>query len=593
MQRRHRPRRDDGGSAAPRVLSAFTDETDEPVKLWALALAAGAAAIAYATASIWDASTDALLVVPLLYAGAIIGASTCALVLRLRGHILDDPVPRWLAAAFGIAAAAALAQGLVLIDVAAGPSRVPSSGAGGLYLLWHLGFAGFIAGALLTNLGRGRRGTTVVRRVLLAAALVTVVHAAVGPAWPALPELVDAGGRFTPVYHRWALAIAVLSVLVAITWIVRCGPRPSQVEAWVSVALILAAADIAIARGAGAFFEPLWWASASVRTATFTIPAAGLLGDAARSLRLLRRHERSLAERLAAEVDRVTAELDAAPAAPGAAERVGELLASGTLRCAYQPIYSLTSGELIAVESLARFPDGHARGPDVWFAEVHAVGRGVELELAAVDAALCGARELPVAVPLTVNVSPEVLCRPELLELLDQHPHRSVIVEVTEHAPVDDYNELAVATAALRDRGGQLAIDDAGAGFASLRHIVRLVPDIIKLDMTLTRDIHLDPVRRSLASSLTTFAERIGALLIAEGVERHAELEVWQELGAHAAQGYLLGRPGELPVPDHAGSVVAGRRGEPRASRIDGSASGIDGSASEVNGSVGPTRPGR
>ncbi len=94
----------------------------------------------------------------------------------------------------------------------------------------------------------------------------------------------------------------------------------------------------------------------------------------------------------------------------------------------------------------------------------------------------------------------------------------------------------------------RIAVDDAGAGFASLRHIVRLSPDIIKLDISLTQHIREDPVLRALAAALVQFAHQTGTELIAEGIETTADLAAWQDLGAHAAQGYLLARPAGLPM---------------------------------------------
>jgi EAL domain-containing protein (putative c-di-GMP-specific phosphodiesterase class I) len=96
----------------------------------------------------------------------------------------------------------------------------------------------------------------------------------------------------------------------------------------------------------------------------------------------------------------------------------------------------------------------------------------------------------------------------------------------------------------------RLAVDDAGAGFSSLHHILLLSPDIIKLDITLVRDINRDPVKRALAWSLVTFAREIGSTIIAEGIETAAELATLVELGIPWGQGYHLGRPEPLPVVD-------------------------------------------
>jgi EAL domain-containing protein (putative c-di-GMP-specific phosphodiesterase class I) len=145
-----------------------------------------------------------------------------------------------------------------------------------------------------------------------------------------------------------------------------------------------------------------------------------------------------------------------------------------------------------------------------------------------------------------LNFSPQTAVSDRLRDLLERADPSRIVVEVTEHAPVADYDELREALSGLRERGVRLAIDDAGAGFASLRHIIRLDPDLIKLDITLTREIETDPVRQALAVALVSFAEHIGATVVAEGVESELELEALRRAGVRHAQGFLLGRPGPL-----------------------------------------------
>ncbi|WP_157041752.1 EAL domain-containing protein [Nitriliruptor alkaliphilus] len=522
-------------------MSAFAEEAQGAASLGAMAAAVGAAVVAYLTAERWwSTPQDALVVIPVLYATAVIGAAICAFLLAVRARILDDPVTRWTSAGFAMAGAAALAQGVVLFQPANAPLTTDPSAPAALYLLWHTALPTFIVAALVVP------QRTVLRRVAMVGTLVAVGAVTWLPDLP-LPELVDGAGAFTPAYRGAAAALGVLTAAAATAWLLRSGRRPTRVQAWIALALALSTLDVVLAVGADRFFAAIWWSSASARAAAFALPAAGLLADAGRSLRLLHLHERSLTDRLQTEVDHATSSLRLPVPATDAEARVRRALQPGAIRCQYQPIYSLSTGRLTAVEALARFAGPPSRPPDRWFAEAHAVGLGVELELAALTAALEGASRLPDDVPVTLNVSPGVLVRPEMIDLI-AHEDRLVVVEVTEHAAVEDYQLLGEAIASLREHGARLAIDDAGAGFASMRHIVRLVPDIIKLDMTLTRDIHLDPVRRSLAASLVGFAEQIGSLLVAEGVEQAEELATWQELGAHAAQGYLLGRPADLPA---------------------------------------------
>jgi EAL domain-containing protein (putative c-di-GMP-specific phosphodiesterase class I) len=146
-----------------------------------------------------------------------------------------------------------------------------------------------------------------------------------------------------------------------------------------------------------------------------------------------------------------------------------------------------------------------------------------------------------------VNVSPETVLSGELRPLLEQLPLDRLMLEITEHAYVDDYLALARELDPLRLRGLKLAVDDAGAGFASFRHILRLRPDVIKLDSSLIRLIDKEAGSRALAAALVRFAEETGCNVVAEGVETAEELAVLHALNVDKAQGYLLGRPGPLP----------------------------------------------
>jgi EAL domain-containing protein (putative c-di-GMP-specific phosphodiesterase class I) len=547
-------RRADPPTAVDRHLvpSALAEEARAAAGIGAIVLALTLAALAYAAAQLWwSPPVDATVGLPAVYVVAALGAGTCAFLLGVRARTLGDGATRWLATGIAVAGLAALGQGLALLDLALEPFSPAASNAATLYLVWHVALFAAIVGAvtLPERTGVRRGGATVL--------VVVVVVALWQPAWSPVPSLVDAAGAFTSTYRATTLGLAAVGVAVTGWWVVLGGRRPSRVQAWVAVTLSLACLDLLLTTGAERFFDAMWWSSASARAASFALPAAGLLADAGRSLQLLHLHERSLSERLQLELDRATRSVrPVSPAGSDAGARIRTVLESGAIRCRYQPVYSLSTGRLVAVEALARFPDGPGRPPDVWFREAHAVGLGVPLELAALTAAFTGAEQLPPRVALSVNVSPAVLVRPELAALIAAYPGRTVVVEVTEHAAVDDYQQLAECVATLRQHGARLAVDDAGAGFASMRHIVRLVPDVIKLDMTLTRDIHLDPVRRSLAASLVSFAEQIGSVLVAEGVEQAEELRTWQELGAHAAQGYLLGRPAELPAPARCAEVA-------------------------------------
>jgi EAL domain-containing protein (putative c-di-GMP-specific phosphodiesterase class I) len=209
----------------------------------------------------------------------------------------------------------------------------------------------------------------------------------------------------------------------------------------------------------------------------------------------------------------------------------------------FQPIFDLGEGGIFGVEALARFGGTGSPPPDVWFAQAHSVGLGIELEVALVVAAVAELKRLGGDVVLAVNAGPEALISGGIEGALRGVDPTRIIVELTEHAAVADYQRLSESLAGLRSSGVRLAIDDAGAGFASLMHILKLAPDFIKLDRELISGIDMDPVRRSLADSLMRFAEDTGATIVAEGVENETELAALNDLGIRHAQGFYLARP--------------------------------------------------
>ena len=215
------------------------------------------------------------------------------------------------------------------------------------------------------------------------------------------------------------------------------------------------------------------------------------------------------------------------------------------LPMAFQPVFELESGDRVAVEALARFPGQPSQPPSVWFDRAEELRLLVELELACVRSALECLGELPSGVRLSLNVSPRTAITPELAELIAPVGDR-IIIELTEHAPVEDYAPLKESIERLRRSGARIAVDDVGAGFASLRHVLRLAPDIVKLDLSLTREIETDSMARALAAALVTFCKRIGATVVAEGIESHAVLTLLRGLGVRQGQGYYLGCPGPL-----------------------------------------------
>jgi EAL domain-containing protein (putative c-di-GMP-specific phosphodiesterase class I)/DNA-binding NarL/FixJ family response regulator len=225
--------------------------------------------------------------------------------------------------------------------------------------------------------------------------------------------------------------------------------------------------------------------------------------------------------------------------------RVRKMVERAEFHTVFQPILDLRNSRVVGLEALARFPD---RSPDVWFEDAAAAGLNEELELATLAMALKTAGQLPEGLYLSVNLSPATMTSPRFREVLDGFPLDRLVVEVTEHAPVEDYEALDAAVAPLRAAGCRLAVDDVGAGFSSLRHILRLAPDVIKLDISLTRHIDSDPPRRALATALISFASAIRAAIVAEGIETQDEVDALRGLGVTYGQGYHLSRPQPLHV---------------------------------------------
>ena len=213
----------------------------------------------------------------------------------------------------------------------------------------------------------------------------------------------------------------------------------------------------------------------------------------------------------------------------------------------FQPIVELHAGAVVGYEALSRFSDD--RRPDVVFALATRAGLGIELEAATLSAAISATAVLPSEAYLSVNVSPAFIGSGELEPLL-VGLERPVVLEITEHVVIDDYVALRRHLRVL-GRRVRLAVDDAGAGYASLRHILELKPDFVKLDVGLVRRIDADPARQALIAGIGYFAARRKVRIIAEGIETATELETLRGLGISHGQGHLLGHPldGRGPGP--------------------------------------------
>ncbi len=214
---------------------------------------------------------------------------------------------------------------------------------------------------------------------------------------------------------------------------------------------------------------------------------------------------------------------------------IQQIIADEAFRTVYEPVVHLPSGAIVGYEALTRFSDGVP--PDRRFDAAQAVGLGSALESACARRALADAYGLPEHVWLSVNFSPSSIVDGAAAEVV-RGATRQIILEITEHNAIEHYPSVRRA---ISECGSVLvAVDDAGSGFASLRHILELEPDIIKLDIALVRDIDTDPARQALAAGMRHFAALTGTTLIAEGVETEAEAKAIRQLGVELAQGFLF-----------------------------------------------------
>lgn len=220
------------------------------------------------------------------------------------------------------------------------------------------------------------------------------------------------------------------------------------------------------------------------------------------------------------------------------------------VRPVFQPIVDIQRGAACGYEALARFDSALDAPPPAWVEAAYRLGAGERFEATLLGRGLDAATQLPPNCFLTVNVTPRALVSAEVAAVLAERPSLDAIVlEVTEQAEVGDYAELEEVIGRVRAAGGALAVDDAGAGNASLGRILALRPEFVKLDRGLVSGIDHDEAKRAVVESLGTFAGRVDAWLVAEGVERLEEAAALQRLEVPLAQGYGLGRPGPAMAP--------------------------------------------
>jgi len=247
------------------------------------------------------------------------------------------------------------------------------------------------------------------------------------------------------------------------------------------------------------------------------------------------------------------------------AVEVAQVIESRAFSVVYQPIVDIQDpgGEhrTVGYEALSRFANG---SPPAWFSAASSAGLRVGLELAAIRSAIAGFQTAPENVYLALNSSVETLCSPFLFDSLDGIAPNRVVLELPEDTLIESYEQTKVHIDRLVTRGYRLAMDDLARGRIDLWYLVRLRPAIIKIDLSMIRDIDVDPSKQSLVNGLRLLGDVLRAEVVAEGIEREGELEHLQQLGIQFGQGYLLGRPGPL---DEAAPVRKGTHRHPAGRR--------------------------
>ncbi len=233
---------------------------------------------------------------------------------------------------------------------------------------------------------------------------------------------------------------------------------------------------------------------------------------------------------------------------------IAATLATSSFRPVFQPIVDLETGEIVGFEALTRFDSGQR--PDLCFADAWSVGLGPEMELATLAAAVEASKRLAPGVWLDLNVSPRLLADPGRLSPILWDADRPLVLEVTEHEVIEDYDAVRTSIREL-GRDIRLAVDDAGAGIANFGHIIDLRPDFVKLDISLVRRVNENLGRQAIVVGMRHFSRTAGCRLIAEGVETGEEARTLTSLGVEFAQGYLFGHP--EPVDTWAATGRAGQ----------------------------------
>jgi EAL domain-containing protein (putative c-di-GMP-specific phosphodiesterase class I) len=479
-----------------------------------------------------------------------VGCVCAALVGHLThasARAVDDSRLLWMSAGVTVAFAGLLldvfGQPTILAD--SGPVEQGADNSAARFLIWHV--------ALLTAGGLGLANVRARPRELLAfgAAGIAMLAYASLSATP-FGDLVAADGAYHPAMRTFVGVLALAQLAVAAAWWRRSEGAPTWGEVCVISLMLLSGLDALAYLFASEPYAGAWWASLTLRAGQFAVPAVGLVIGFIAVADRLRELQDELSQGLEVELERARREEEVVNLDRRRREheerRIARLIDGEGLNVALQAIVDLDSRRVVGAEALARFSDerGNRMPTEETLLDAHALGMGVELELAIIELALRCEERLPEGLYLALNVSPALLSSGDLEDLIAQghHDHRPLVVELTEHQAVEDYGELGEALERLREQGVRVAVDDVGSGFASFRHVTRVNPEILKLDRSLVCGIDEDPVRQSLASAIVSFARDVGAIVVSEGIESENELSCLMDLAVGCGQGFYLARPG-------------------------------------------------
>lgn len=465
-----------------------------------------------------------------LYAVGGLLALSSAYLLHVQATVTQDSRLTWTAGGFGVLAAVELLRGL---DPAV-PGRTAS--------LADLRLSAVLSLVFLLVLPVTALTTELRHRGLRALAVPVVGVAALAAGAAALPLVRAEGTRVTSLPRLLSLVAAAAAVSAALWWRQQTPLRGPW--GWVTATLVLLPV-VGFVRGA-ARQDPTPWASLALEDGLLLVTALGLFVLSARGYLPQARHWRQL-EAQARELRASWALLPGLSVTPDdddglpEAHEVRALLRARAARVALQPVLDLGTGEVVGQEALARF--GGRLPTDRWFRAAGLAGLGHDLERLTLGTALALLPDLPPEQFLAVNTSPASLVDPGVLDLLLAADLSRVVVEVTEHDAVNDYALTREALGWLREAGARIAVDDVGAGFASLQHVLLLQPEVVKLDLSLTRDVHHSPRQQAIVRALVGFADRVGATVLAEGIEVAEQVPALREAGVALGQGWHLGTP--------------------------------------------------